>query len=67
MTDRNYHNATHLLASAFGGTPLRCHVLGRRAGYVRLLLCSAPTTQPREVFVAPSRVTELPSSVEDLL
>ena len=66
MTDRNYHNATHLL-SVPDGAQLRCHVVGRRGDSLQLVLCSTPESKPREVFVAPSRVSELPSGVEDLL
>jgi len=66
MTERTYHNATHLL-SVPTGDALRCHVLGKRGDSLQLILCSTPTTKPREVFVAPSRVTELASGVEDLL
>ena len=66
MTDRNYHNATHLLSVPDGGQ-LRCHVVGRRGDSLHLILCSTPESKPLEVFVAPSRVTELASGVEDLL
>ena len=66
MTERNYHNATHLLATP-DGKQLRCNALERRGDSMRLILCASPEGKPREVFVDPRRVTELPSGVEDLL
>ena len=68
MSERTYHNATHLLDPCTEiGDPIRCHVLGKRGESMQLVLCSTPENKPREVFVAPSRVTELASGVEDLL
>ena len=71
MTERNYHNATHLLATPnvgdAQGAPLRCHVLGKRGESLEVLLCTSPTGLVLRVFVDPRRVTELPSGVEDLL
>lgn len=67
MTERNYHNATHLLTPTEGDEPLRCHVVGKRGESLHLVLFGGPGVRPREVFVDPRRVTELPSGVEDLL
>lgn len=67
MTDRNYHNATHILTPIEGDEPLRCHVLGKRGESLHLVLFGGPGVKPREVFAHPNRVTELASGVEDLL
>lgn len=68
MSERTYHNATHLLAPCTEvGDPIRCHVLGKRGESMQLVLFGAPGAKPREVFAAPNRVKALPSGVEDLL
>ena len=67
MSERTYHNATHILTPITGDEPLRCHVLGKRGESMQLILFGAPGSKPREVFAAPNRVKALPSGVEDLL
>ena len=69
MSERTYHNATHLLDPCTEvGDPIRCHVLtSLRFPHVHLLLVSKPGVPPAKVVAASSRVKALPSGVEDLL